>query len=246
MFPLAGPTMVSVLFVSLLSFVGAVGVAIDRERLRQVLPLIVATAIGVLLGDATIHMIPEALARSHNPWRTLDIVGLGMIAFAAIEALLHMFGTHEKGIAPFGMVSVVAEGVHNALDGVLIAGAYLTGFGAGIAATLAVILHEIPHELGNFAVLLHAGFPARRALWLNFASACSALIGAAAMLAFGTNIRGAADFAGPFAAGGFLFLALGSLTPSLWRDASPRQRRLILLCACGGVLMMGLLRLILG
>lgn len=246
MFPLAGPTMVSVLFVSLLSFVGAVGVAIDRERLQQILPLIVATAIGVLLGDALVHMIPEALAHSHSTWQTLDIVGLGMIAFAAIEAFLHMFDKRENGIAPFGMVSVVAESVHNALDGILIAGAYLTGFGAGVAATVAVILHEIPHELGNFAVLLHAGFPARRALWLNFASACSALVGAAAMLAFGANIRGAADFAGPFAAGGFLFLALGSLTPSLWRDASPRQRRLILAFALMGVALMGVLRLILG
>jgi zinc and cadmium transporter len=122
------------------------------------------------------------------------------------------------------MISAAAEAVHNALDGALIASSYLVDFRAGMLATAAVAFHEIPHELGNVAVLLHAGYSPRRAVLINLASAAAAVFGAIAVLSLGDRVRGLTVYAAPVAAGGFLYLALGILAPDLWRTSSRGQK----------------------
>jgi len=240
--PTAESTLMSVVVVSLLSLLGAVGFVFDRRRIGEFLPWVVAATVGGLFGEAVLHLVPDSLGQAQNPRLTFGAVAMGVIVFAAIDMGIRRFHRAEAGIASFGMVSVCVESVHNALDGALIASAYMVDARAGIGATIAVALHEIPHELGNLAILLHAGYSPKHALRLNILSAGAAVVGALTMLIVGRSLHGAESVAGPFSAGGFLYLATYGLSPAVWRGATREQRLERALAAFLGVLVMAMLR----
>jgi zinc and cadmium transporter len=119
------------------------------------------------------------------------------------------------------MLVLVGDSIHNALDGVLIAAAFLTNVPLGLVTTIAVAAHEIPHRVGDFAILVNAGFPRSRALLLNLATGLAAMIGAVAAY---YGLRKALDvlpYALAFAAAGFLYIAVAGLIPGLHRRADP-------------------------
>jgi zinc and cadmium transporter len=236
-----GLTLASVLVTSLLAFLGALTYSFNERRLRALTPILIACAVGVLVGEACLHLIPESARSGMSPLDTLRGVTIGSAAFALLEQFLRRFGRPSSNIAPVGRLALVAESVHNAIDGALIAGAYIVDLHVGLAATIAVTLHEVPHELGNFGVLIHAGYGRGRALLLNFVSACAAFLGAGAMLAVGRTAAGIANVALPIAAGSFLYLALADLVPDLWRGSSTRQRTASGFAACAGVAFMAVI-----
>ena len=131
----------------------------------------------------------------------------------------------------FAYTNLVGDGLHNFLDGVIIAVSYFISLPVGIATTLAVVLHEIPQEIGDFGVLLHAGFSRGKALLLNFGSALLAVLGAIVTLIVGGNVPGVEKVLVPIAAGGFIYIAASDLIPELHKHSDGFRKNLLQLIA---------------
>lgn len=218
----------SVLGVSLLSLVGIMLISIKEDAFRKYIPLFISVAVGALLGDAFIHLIPEAFVESTDTNVTGLLIIAGVLSFFILEKFLHWHhhgeDVEETEIHPVGKLILVSDGVHNFLDGIIIAASFSVSLPIGFATTLAVILHEIPQEIGDFAVLLHAGYTKKRALFLNFLSALCALLGAFAFFAIGEFAASVTALFVPLTAGGFIYIAVADLIPELhktkqWRDS---------------------------
>ena len=212
---------------------------VPEERSARILPHFVSFATGALLGAALLGLLPEAMAGA-GPSRAHDIglvmvVGLGV--FFVIEKLVLWWHAHaqDEESAPqphahhdhgrdraSGVLVLVGDSIHNALDGVLIAAAFLGDLSLGLVTTFAVAAHEIPHRVGDFAILVHAGLSRRRALLLNLATGIASVIGAIAAYFGLRQANGVLPFALAFAAAGFLYIAVAGLIPGLHRRSDPR------------------------
>ena len=135
----------------------------------------------------------------------------------------HDYGGHDHGrAAASGVLVIIGDSVHNALDGVLIAAAFLTSFPLGLVTTFAVAAHEIPHRVGDFAILVHSGMSRGRALVMNMATGLTSIIGGVAAYFGLQRAIGALPYALALAAAGFLYIAVAGLIPGLHRRADPR------------------------
>lgn len=210
-----GYVFASVILVSLVSFAGVL-------VLRRGIGAVVGLAIGALLGDVFIHIIPEAFESGETLSVSLLIIS-GIFAFFILEKVLHWHHHHSPDHAtscphPIGRLTLFSDGLHNFIDGALIAASYLVSIEIGIATTIAVVLHEIPQEIGNFGVLLHAGYSRASALWYNFLSALTSFLGAALVLIVGNASDVLTSTLLPITAGGFIYIALSDLVPELQKD----------------------------
>jgi zinc and cadmium transporter len=213
-------TFISVAIVSIISLAGIFFLLLKKEKLKNIQLILVGLATGGLLGGAFFHLIPEAFKAFRNPMNASVYLVIGFIMFYILERFLHWQHDHNSGIAeshikPFGPINLIADAFHNFLDGLLIGAAFWYKFEIGIATTLSVLMHELPHEFGNFGVLLHAGYSPRRALLFNFLSACSSFLGALVVLIFSNLAAYLSVAVLPFAAGGFIYLAAADLIPEL-------------------------------
>lgn len=204
--------------VSVLSLTGILLLSFREVLFRKCIPLFISIAVGALLGDAFIHLIPEALVNEHTTSMSLLIIA-GILLFFVLEKFLHWHhhgeDTEAAHIHPVGRLVLVSDIIHNFLDGVIIAASFMVSVPVGLATTLAVVLHEIPQEVGDFAVLLHAGYTKRRAILLNFLTALSAFFGAALFLAIGEYAEPLTAYFIPLTAGGFIYIAVADLIPEL-------------------------------
>lgn len=244
-------SLASVIVVSLVSFVGVALFLWDERVIRRVTLYLVSFSTGAILGDVFLHMLPEILEESGRESFSLALrsVLVGVVLSFALEKLIrwrhcHHFPLHDHDhdhCHAAGLMTLLGDGVHNFIDGVIIAVSFLAGPQIGITSTLAVIFHEIPQEVGNFAVLLHDGYSRGRALFFNFLSALMAL--------FGVLVVVIAEFPAaylpiallPFAAGNFLYIAGADLIPELHRESGFRQALLQLLSMVAGIGVMWLL-----
>ena len=214
-----GYSLLSVLIVSLISLGGVFTLSLNKDFLRKIVLYMVSFAVGGLFGDAMIHLVPESFEKIPSHLATsLCILG-GIMVFFILEKFLrwqhcHIPTSHEH-VHPVVTLSLVGDGVHNMIDGMLIAASYLVSTPIGITTTLAVILHEIPQEIGNFGILVHGGLPVRRALFLNFALALTSFLGAMIVLVIGSHISQLTIYLLPITAGGFLYVAGSDLIPEL-------------------------------
>jgi zinc and cadmium transporter len=235
-------TFASVLLVSLISLAGIFALSLKEEILRKYIFIFMSVAVGALLGDAFIHLIPEALETSSNTLLTSTLVIAGILAFFILEKFMHWHhhgeDMNEADIHPVGKLLILSDGVHNFIDGVLIGASFMVSIPIGIATTIAVVLHEIPQEIGDFAVLLHSGYTRHRALWLNFLSALSAILGAILVLAVGNIAEVSAVWLLPFAAGGFIYIAVADLIPELQKTKEITYSLMQLLAVAIGILAM--------
>ena len=173
----------SVVLVSLASLAGVIALSVSETRLRQLLFLLVALATGALFGDVVIHLLPEIFSASDSTTAAAVGVLAGVLLFFSLEKFFHWRHTHEvdhcdqpehqqqHGVQPLGYLNLIADGFHNLLDGAIIGVSFLASPAIGLATTIAVILHEIPQEIGDFGILLHAGFSRGRAILFNALSA---------------------------------------------------------------------------
>ena len=209
----------AVFFVSLLSLLGAVFLLFNRKILTRALSPLLAISSGVLLGSTFFDLLPESLELAQDSSYVLIISGI--IAFFSLEKLLqwhhHVEGDHPGKEKTVGYLSLIGDGIHNFVDGVIIGGAFLVSLPLGISVTLAVVAHEIPHELADFTILLHSGFSSRKALLFNFLSAATAIIGTLLVLSLSTLAEIFIPYLVPFAAGNFLYIAMSDLIPELHR-----------------------------
>jgi zinc and cadmium transporter len=249
-------SLASVVLVSLVSLVGLLTISLNERRLRQLATIFVSFAVGALLGDAFIHLIPEAFAEgasSGKPLVSSLFVLAGMMLFFAVEKLLrHRHGVlhaHHHGPSierpELAAINVFGDAIHNFIDGVLIGASYLAGPTLGVSTTVAVLLHEIPQELGDFGILVHSGLSVRKAVLVNLASASMAVVGAIVALLVGSAARETV-FAAllPMTAGGFVYLAAADLIPELQHDRSLRALAVQGSLIAGGIAVMGLLTLL--
>lgn len=216
--------------VSIISLIGIVTISMREALLRRFLPLLVALAAGALFGGAVLHLIPEAFETLEGSTASFAILS-GILVFFVLEHLLHWHHHHrphmgeqacedcEERVHPMGSLVLGADVIHNMLDGAIIAGAFLVSVEVGIATTIAVALHEIPQEIGDFGILLHAGFTKAKALLANLLSALTAFAGAAAVFLFAAAAEAAIPLLSAFAGGGFLYIAAADLVPELHERA---------------------------
>lgn len=219
------PILTSVIAVSLLSLVGILTLSMGRVKLNKVLFVLVAFAAGTLLGGAFFDLIPEAVEAGEH--LAFQYIVIGIVIFFVTDKVIHWRSHHhfikhgnENHVKPFAYLNLIGEGIHNFLDGIIIAAAYLAGFELGVVATIAIICHEIPQEIGDFGILVHGGFSVRKAISYNFIVALTAVAGAVAMFFAASAIPSITLPMISLAGGGFLYIALGSLLPELHRETS--------------------------
>jgi len=215
-------TLVSVFIVSLISLIGIFTLSLKRERLKKILLLLVSFSAGGLFGDAFIHLLPESFGRLGVNLITSLYIMLGVLIFFSLEKFVrwrhcHITGSEEH-LHPIVTMNLVGDTVHNLIDGMVIGGSYLVNIPLGITTTIAVILHEIPQEIGDFGVLVHGGLDINRAIIFNFLSALAAVLGAIISLVIGPKVEGFSLALLPITAGGFLYIAGSDLIPELQHD----------------------------
>ena len=218
--------LVSVLVVSLISFVGALTLFLKPKVLDKFLFGMVSFAAGALLGAAFLDLLPEAIAANGGPVMLYALVGV--VVFFMIETFLYWYHCHyghhhhhkhhHPPVQPFTWLNLIGDGVHNFVDGMIIAASYLVSIPLGVTTTLAVVAHEIPQELGDFGVLIFGGMRPGIALFYNFLSALTAVLGSLAVYYFSASISGLSKFLVPFAAGGFIYIASADLLPELHKE----------------------------
>ena len=190
----------------------------DRLRLK-IVPWLVSYAVGTLLGVALLVLLPEALA--HLPARTvLGALLAGIMLFFVLEKLVLWRHCHTHDCEAHGMAApmvLLGDAFHNFLDGVVIGTAVQTSVPLGISTALAVATHEIPQELGDFAILLDAGFSRRKALVLNIVSGLSAILGAVLAVLALDWLPHINQYVLSVAAASFLYVAMADLIPDLHR-----------------------------
>ena len=214
--------LVSVFAVSLISLIGVVTLWMRMSLLKKIVLLMVSFSAGALFGDAFLHLMPEAIA-PNGLTITISLWLLWWIFFGLITEKIirrnhcHMpVTTHHTH--PFALMNLVWDMVHNLIDGLIIGASYLVSIPVWLATTIAVILHEIPQEIWDFGVLIHGWFSKKRALFLNFVTALTAVIGViiAFLLYRYTNTMVAVLI--PFAAGTFIYIAGSDLIPELHKE----------------------------
>jgi zinc and cadmium transporter len=203
-------TILSVVIVSLVSLVGIVSILIRKKNLSEYLLLLVSLSAGTLFGGAFLHLLPEVVEhQGFTPKVSLLLIG-GVLIFFLLEKFIHWRHCHGQEdhvhkptnpshIAP---LNLVGDALHNLLDGLVIAGAYLVSIPAGVATTVAVIFHEVPQEIADFL------------------SAAVAIVGAIIGLILGAKSQTFVQLILPFAAGGFVYIAGSNLIPELHKECS--------------------------
>jgi zinc and cadmium transporter len=211
-------TIVSVFIVSLISLIGVFTLSFDQKKLYKFLIYFVSLSAGTLMGDAFIHLIPEAFRDNTNGTAISLSILCGILVFFLLEKVLHWRHCHEEPCEnhphPFSYIILFGDSLHNFIDGTIIAASFLISIPVGIATTVAVIFHEIPHEIGNFGSLIYGGFSRNKAILYNFFSALFAILGAIIVLIINANIN-ITQLLIPFAAGGFVYVAGTDLIPEL-------------------------------
>jgi zinc and cadmium transporter len=198
----------------------ASGLLFFNERIRfHLVPWLVSYAVGTLLGVALLVLLPEAL--SQLPARTvLGSLLMGIMLFFLLEKLVLWRHCHTNDCEAHGMAApmvVIGDAFHNFLDGVVIGAAVRTSIPLGVSTALAVAAHEIPQELGDFAILLNAGYSRRKALILNIVSGLSAVLGALLAVLALDWLPSLNQYILSVAAAGFLYVAMADLIPDLHR-----------------------------
>ena len=254
-----GMILLSVFLVSLVSFVGILTLLIRQDVLNNILFALTAFAAGTLLGAALLDLAPEALESGEglgiSQLTVFIYVLAGILVFYSIERFISWHHHHHRELKSdkderhrevhaFTYLNLIGDGVHNFLDGTIIAAAFVTNVPLGIATTVAIAMHEIPQEIGDFALLVYGGLTKTRALLYNFLSALAAVAGGLAGYFLINKLAHPTLFLLAFAAGGFLYIASADLIPELHKETGIWKSVTQFFCMVAGiVLIFGITRL---
>jgi zinc and cadmium transporter len=234
-------SLVSVFIVSLIALIGIVTISIKADRLKKFLIYMISFSAGALFGDAFIHLLPELAEKGLTLNYSISIL-FGVLLFFSLEKVVHWRHCHmpitKTHIHPFAYMNLIGDSLHNFIDGLIVAGSYLISIPAGIATTIAVMLHEIPQEIGDFGVLVHGGFTKRRAILLNFITALTAVLGAIFALVLSNYVEHIEGYLISLAIGGFLYIAGSDLIPELHKETKISRSLIQILTFILGVIVM--------
>ena len=211
--------------ISLVALIGIFTLSLKQEFLDKILLRLVALSSGAMLGGAFIHLLPEGID-AMDPKTFSLIVLAALILYFLIEKFLHWRHCHKGkhcAVHSFGYLNLIGDAVHNFIDGLIIAGAFIVSLPLGLSASLAIALHEIPQEIGDFGILLYAGFKKKRALYLNFMASLTVVLGGIIGWALSSRIVEFTKFLLPIAVGGFIYIALSDLIPELRKESNMRN-----------------------
>lgn len=212
----------SVVLISVISLIGVFTLSMKEASLKRALIYMISFSAGALLGDAFIHLLPELV--EENGWTlSVSVYILSGIALSfVVEKIIHWRHCHHPTSSshphPFAIMNLFGDGVHNFIDGMIIGAAYLVSIPVGIATTLAVVLHEIPQEIGDFGVLIHGGYSKKKALFLNFLISLTSVLGVVVAIVLSNYVENLTSFLIPFAAGAFIYIASADLIPELHKE----------------------------
>ncbi len=223
-------TLVSVILVGIIPLVGITFLCIGENIVRRSILFFVSFSTGALLGDVFLHMLPE-MHEGAGFMTDMYIVLFGIVVSFIIEKTIHWRHCHvlpggsddHHHVHPMGPLSLIGDSIHNFLDGLVIAGSYAVSIPVGISTTLAVVFHEIPQEIGDFAILLHSGYTRRKAVLFNLYSQLSAIAGAVLFLFATSALSDMTQYMLPFAAGNFVYIAGSDLIPELHKETGLRH-----------------------
>ena len=218
--------------ISLISLVGAALFVVQEKKLRKYMILFVALAAGSLLGTAFLHLIPESFemhesalegvssvvdnVHSHEIFWPSYFILFGIIVFYFIEKFIHWHHHHEMDCHSHSVttLSLVGDWFHNLIDGIVMGAAFAADVRLGVVTTIAIALHEIPQEIGDLSILLHGGFSRGKALFWNFFSGFSSVIGAV-LTYFFLDAQAYIPLLLAFTAGMFIYISLADIIPEM-------------------------------
>lgn len=239
--------LLSGLIMAAIALVGSVTLVLKEETLRRILLPLVAFSAGSLIGGAFFHMLPASVAHGMPLLTSLVILVLGFLAFFALEQLLHWHHCRNAEAdcrKPLTYLILIGDGLHNFLGGLAIAGTFLIDIRLGITSWLAAVAHEIPQELGDFGVLVHGGWPKKKALLFNMLSALTYLLGG--LITYFASFTFDLAWLIPFAAGNFLYIGASDLVPEVNKHGNPWQNFINFGAFSTGLALLYAVRLILG
>jgi len=232
----------------MISLIGIFFLFLKDKTLKKILLILVSFSAGSLFGGAFVHLIPEAFKELPAIFVSIVIL-LGIVIFFVIEKFIHWRHCHNieceenycynpkctKHPKSLAYMNLIGDSVHNFVDGLIIGASYLVSIPIGITTTIAVALHEIPQEIGDFGVMLKGGLTKKRALMFNFLSALTAVLGAIIILILGYRLQSLAIYLLPFAAGGFIYIAGSDLIPELHKEIKVSKTLVQLLALIVGI-----------
>lgn len=230
------------LLMSLLSLVGGLTLYMSEATFKWVLVPLVAFAAGTLFGGATFHMLPTAMHHINSPLQIAIWFAIGFVSFFLIEQFLHWHHQHQSIPSckkPMTYLILIGDGVHNLIGGVTIAGTFMIDLKLGIIAWLIAAAHEIPQELGDYAVLVQGGWSKTSALFVNLLSASTFLLGCFVVILFSSFINLSVLI--PLAAGNFIYIAASDLIPEVRQHPSAQSSLISTLCFLLGLLLLFML-----
>jgi zinc and cadmium transporter len=225
----------------MVALIGALTLWLKEDLLRRLLLILVAFSAGALFAGSFHHLLPEALEKLSKE-TTFLLFTFGFVLFFTLEKFIHWHHCHqEKCIAhPFTYLILLGDGLHNFIDGMIIAASFLIDWHLGIVTSLIILLHEIPQELGDFGVLVYGGLGKKKALIFNFLSQLTCILGAL-MSYLAHSITNLSFLLLPIAAGGFLYISASDLIPEIKKEESPKKSIMYFITFLLGMLLIYLL-----
>ncbi|MBC5792869.1 MAG: ZIP family metal transporter [Nanohaloarchaea archaeon] len=206
--------LLSIGITAVLSALGALFLFVEKERMERYIPYMISLSAGTIFGGVFIHLVFK-LAGSYTRFTGLAIMA-GILGSFLLEKLVHWHCHHaDHHYEPFSIVLVVGDAIHNILDGILIASSFLASTSAGVAATIAVALHKVPKEIGDFGILVHSGFTRVKAFGFNLGISVFMFLGALAVIML-SNVSGSIQsILLPLVVGNFVYIAGSDLMPEI-------------------------------
>lgn len=207
---------------SIVSLIGGIVLLYKQKLTLKVSHLLISFAAGTLLGTAFFDLLPEA-SREGNSSDVYSWTLIGILFFFLLERFIHWFHYHSenpggKETKPTIPLIILGDSIHNFIDGVAIAATFLVSIPLGIITTFAVAAHEIPQEIGDFAVLLHMGLSKKKTLIFNVLSAFAAMFGAVLTFFLKDRIEGLLPIFLSLTAGFFIYIASSDLIPEIHHE----------------------------
>lgn len=235
----------STFLISLASLIGVFTISIKQKVLTKYLLFIISLSAGALMGGAFLHLLPEASEKLDSQLM-FPIVLISFIVFFLIEKILHWRHCHNGhcDVHTFGYMSLFGDAFHNLIDGLMIAATFLIDIRLGITTSLAIALHEIPQEIGDFGVLLYSGFSRKKALLANFLVALTSVLGGFIGYFLFFHVENITAYLLPFTAGGFIYIAASDLLPEIRKELNFKKSMISFSIFILGIIIMYLFKLI--
>lgn len=233
----------STFLITLCVWVAVFFIFFKKESLNKITVFLVSLSAGALMGGAFLHLLPEA-SENISIDLLFGIFLVSFICFFLLEKLLHWRHCHKENceIHTFGYMNLVGDSIHNFIDGLIIASTFMINPSIGVATTLAIAMHEIPQEIGDYGVLIYAGFTKRKALLLNYLVAFTVVLGGVFGYFSFSYLESILPYLLPFAAGGFVYIAASDLIPEIRKELNVKKSMISVLVFIIGIVFMYIIK----